>query len=76
MSKFKVGDYVICINDKDMEFITYGKIYKVLECYNSNVIIIFRNNKTKGSYSNNRFKLAPFCRTPLYKVMHKETHSD
>ena len=32
---FKVGDYVVCLNNIDIEGLTVGKIYIVYKCYHN-----------------------------------------
>lgn len=54
----RVGDYVICVNDKDRYSIKNGEIYKIADIFtDDNKELCYRlENKEKSGYYAHRFR--------------------
>jgi hypothetical protein len=62
MDNFKIGDEVICVNidggSRNKEYLTLGKIYKVISLWSNRGIVIIDDSGYEGEYFFHRFKKA------------------
>jgi hypothetical protein len=54
MNKFKVGQWVLCIDDSDCQYITNGKKYKVRDASNFSIAVL-GNTMELWHYNSYRF---------------------
>lgn len=69
MSRFKVGDRVECVNNKNYNELTIGKLYDVLEVDCMQIMILSDDGITLWSYEE-RFVLVEYPQKPLEAVQH------